>query len=115
MTNSYNSSYRVGRLSSFKQWQQIGAQFHRTEKETPVVLSKAMPRRCGSGSVETISGPFEGADAEATQSSTYLLAKSSFIFNGPLVVGDTPLQRPEPPGLAVRLESAERFVAAKGR
>lgn len=73
-----------------------------------------MPRRCGSGSVETISGPFEGADAEATQNSTYLLAKSSFIFKGLLVVGDTPLQRPEPPGLAVRLESAERFMAGYG-
>jgi len=27
---------------------------------------------------------------------------------------DTPPERPEPPGLAVRLESAERFVAATG-
>jgi antirestriction protein ArdC len=30
------------------------------------------------------------------------------------VEGETPPQRPEPPGLAVRLESAERFVAATG-
>jgi len=27
---------------------------------------------------------------------------------------DTPPERPEPPGLAVRLESAERFVPATG-
>ncbi len=33
-----NTGYQVGCWSSFKQWQQIGAQLHRAEKETPVVL-----------------------------------------------------------------------------
>jgi hypothetical protein len=42
------------------------------------------------------------------------MAKSSYVFNAAQVEGDTPPQRPELPGLAVRLESAERFVAATG-
>ena len=61
-----------------------------------------------------ISGQFEGAAAEATEGGTYLLAKSSTVFNAAQVEADTPPERPERPGLAVRLESAERFVAATG-
>ena len=42
------------------------------------------------------------------------MAKSSTVFNAAQVKGDTPPDRSELPGLAVRLGSAERFVAATG-
>ena len=61
-----------------------------------------------------ISGQFEGAATEATGAGTYLMAKTSTDFNAAQVEDDTPPERTEPPGLAVRLESAERFVAATG-
>lgn len=73
-----------------------------------------MPRRGASGANGPIHGPFEGAAAEATQSGTYLMAKTSTVFNAAQVEGDRPPVRPELPGLAVRLESAERFVASTG-
>ncbi len=84
----------------------------RGEKGTPVVFYKEPPRRGGSGADGPISGQFEGAAAEATKPGTFIMAKSSHVFNAAQVEGDTPPERPEPPGLAVRLESAERFVAA---
>lgn len=71
-------------------------------------------RRGASGSGEPISGQFEVAAAEATGAGTYLLAKISTVFNAAQVEGDRPPLRPELPGLAVRLQSAERFVAATG-
>jgi hypothetical protein len=108
------TSYQDGRWASFKQWQQIGAQVRRGEKGTPVVFYKELPRRGGAAADGPISGQFEGAAAEATQSGTYLLAKTSYVFNAAQVEGATPPERPELPGLAVRLESAERFVAATG-
>jgi hypothetical protein len=40
--------------------------------------------------------------------------ESSTGFNAAQLEDDTLPERPEPPGLAVRLESAERFVAATG-
>jgi antirestriction protein ArdC len=42
------------------------------------------------------------------------MAKSSTVFNAAQVEGDTPPVPPELPGLAVQLESAERFLAATG-
>jgi antirestriction protein ArdC len=108
------TGYQDGRWASFKQWQQIGAQVRRGEKGTPVVFYKELPRRGGEEAGGTISGQFEGAAAEATKPGTYLMAKSSYVFNAAQVEGDTPPERPQPPGLAVRLESAERFVAATG-
>lgn len=109
------TGYQDGRWASFKQWQQIGAQVRRGEKGTPVFFYKELPRRGGDAAADgPISGQFEGAAAEATQSGTYLMAKTSYVFNAAQVEGDTPPQRPELPGLAVRLESAERFVAATG-
>ncbi len=62
----------------------------------------------------SISGQFEGAASEATKPGTFLMAKTSNVFNAVQVEGDKPPERPERPGLAVRLESAERFVAATG-
>ena len=108
------TGYQDGRWASFKQWQQIGALVRRGEKGTPVVFYKELPRRGGAAADGPISGQFEGAAAEATQSGTYLMAKTSTVFNAAQVEGDTPPVQPELPGLAVRLESAERFVAATG-
>jgi hypothetical protein len=109
------TGYQDGRWASFRQWQQIGAQVRRGEKGTPVVFYKELQRRGGdAASGGPISGQFEGAAAEATKPGTYLMAKTSYVFNAAQVEGDTPPQRPELPGLAVRLESAERFVAATG-
>ena len=60
------------------------------EKETPVVFTKELPRR---GSNEAtggpISGQFEDFAAEATGAGTYLLAKTSTIFNTAEVEGAT--------------------------
>ena len=61
-----------------------------------------------------ISSQFEGAASEATKPGTFLMAKTSNVFNAAQVEGDKPPERPQPPGLAVRLENAERFVAATG-
>ena len=109
------TGYQDGRWASFKQWQKIGAQVRLGEKGTPVVFYKELQLR---GTDEAagvpISGQFEGAAAEATEGGTYLLAKNSTVFNAAQVEADTPPERPERPGLAVRLESAERFVAATG-
>ncbi len=80
----------------------------------PVVFYKELPRRGGAAAAGPISDQFEGAAAEATGAGTYLMAKTSSVFNAAHVEGDTPPERTEPPGLAVRLESAERFVAATG-
>ena len=108
------TGYQDGRWASFKQWQQIGAQVRRGEKGTPVVFYKELPRRGGAAADGPISDQFEGAAAEATKPGTFLMAKTSYVFNAAQVEGDMPPQRPELPGLAVRLESAERFVAATG-
>jgi antirestriction protein ArdC len=75
------TGYQDGRWASFKQWQQIGAQVRRGEKGTPIVFYKEVPRRGASGADGPISGQFEGAAAEVTQGGTYLLAKSSTVFN----------------------------------
>ncbi len=81
----------------------------RAEKGTPVVFYKELPRRGGDAAAGgPISGQFEGAAAEATGSGTYLLTKTSYVFNAAQVDGDTL------PDFPVRLESAERFVAATG-
>jgi antirestriction protein ArdC len=101
----------VGELQAVAADRRSGA---RGEKETPVVFYKELPRRGGAAADGPISGQFKGAAAEATQSGTYLLAKTSHVFTAAHVEGDTPPERPELPGLAVRLESAERFVAATG-
>ncbi len=83
------------------------------EKGTPVVFNEELARRGGDAAAGgMISGPFEEAAAEATQGRTCLLAKTSYVFNAAPLEGATPPQRPELPGLAVRLKSAERFVAA---
>ncbi len=109
------TGYQDGRWATFKQWQQIGAQVRRGEKGTPIFFYKEVPRRGASGADGPISGQFEGAAAaEATGAGTYLLAKTSTVLNAAQVEGDRPPLRPELPGLAVRLESAERFVAATG-
>jgi hypothetical protein len=108
------TGYQDGRWASFKQWQQIGALVRRGDKGTQVVFYKELQRRGGAAADGPISGQFEGAAAEATQSGTYLMAKTSTVFNAAQVEGDTPPVQPELPGLAVRLESAERFVAATG-
>ena len=79
-----------------------------------MVFYKELQRRGGAAAAGPISGQLEGAAAEATGVGTYLLAKTSYVFNAAQVDGDTPPERPQPPGLAVRLESAERFVAATG-
>jgi antirestriction protein ArdC len=109
------TGYQDGRWASFKQWQQTGAQVRRGEKGTPVVFYKELQRR-GTDAAPggPISGQFEGAATEATGAGTYLMAKTSTGFNAAQVEDDTPPERTEPPGLAVRLESAERFVAATG-
>lgn len=106
------TGYQDGRWPSFKQWQQIGAQVRRGEKGTPVVFYKELARRDVEAAGGPISGQFEGAAAEATKPGTFLMAKSSYVFIAAQVEGDTPPDRPELPGLAVRLESAERIVAA---
>ena len=62
----------------------------RGEKGTPVVFYKELPRRGGAAADGPISGQFEGAAAEATQSGTYLLAKTTYVFNAAQVEGDTP-------------------------
>ena len=109
------TGYQDGRWASFKQWQQTGAQVRRGEKGSPVVFYKELQRR-GTDAAPggPISGQFEGAATEATGAGTYLMAKTSTRFNVAQVEDDTPPERTEPPGLAVRLESAERFVAATG-
>jgi antirestriction protein ArdC len=99
------TGYQDGRWASFKQWQQIGAQVRRGEKGTPVVFYKELQRRGGAAAAGPISGQLEGAAAEATGVGTYLLAKTSYVFNAAQVDGDTPPERPQPPGLAVRLLS----------
>jgi len=92
------TGYQDGRWASLKQWQQIGAQVRRGEKGTPVVFYKELPRRGGAAADGPISGQFKGAAAEATGAGTYLLAKTSYVFNAGQVEGDTPPVRPELPG-----------------
>jgi hypothetical protein len=76
------TGYQDGRWASFKQCQQIGAQVRWGEKGTPVVFTKTLPRRGGNAATGgPISGQFKESAAEATGAGTYLLAKSSTIFN----------------------------------
>ena len=58
---------------------------------TPVVFDKELQRRgTDAAAGGPISGQFEGAAAEATEGGTYLLAKTSTVFNAAQVEGDTP-------------------------
>jgi antirestriction protein ArdC len=91
------TGYQDGRSASFKQWQQIGAQVRRGEKGTPVVFYKELQCRGGAAAAGPISDQFEGAAAEAAEGGTFLLAKSSTVFNSTQVEGDTP-----PSGLSRR-------------
>jgi hypothetical protein len=50
------------------------------EMGTPIVFYKELPRRGHVAAGGPISGQREGAAAEATERSTYLLAKSSYVF-----------------------------------
>ena len=84
------------------------------EKGTPVVFYRVLPRRGGAAADGPISGQFVEAAAEATKPGTFLMGKTSYVFNEAQLEGDTPHERPELPGLQVRLESAERFVPATG-
>jgi antirestriction protein ArdC len=91
------TGYKDGRWASFKRWQQIRAQVRRGEKGTAIVFFKELQRRGDAAADGPISGQFEGAAAEATKPVTFLMAKSSYVFNAAQVEGDTPPQRPEPP------------------
>ena len=62
-----------------------------------VAFYKELQRRGGAAAAGSISNQFEGAAAEATEGGTYLLAKSSAVFNSTQVEGDTP-----PSGLSRR-------------
>ena len=102
------NSHQDGRWASFRQWQQIGAQVRRGEKGTPVVFTKELPPRGGNAATGgPISGQFEESAAEATGAGTYLLAKTSTIFNTAEVEGET-LLAPSPsttPGSQIRLSA----------
>jgi hypothetical protein len=57
---------------------------------TPVVFYKELQRRGGDAAAGgPISGQFEQAAAEATKAGTYLMAKTSYVFNAAKVEGDT--------------------------
>ena len=62
-----------------------------------MVFYKELQRRGGAAADGPISGQFEGAAAEATGAGTYLLTKSSTVFNSAQVEGDMP-----PSGLSRR-------------
>jgi len=62
-----------------------------------VALYKELQRRGGAAAAGPISDQFEGAAAEAAEGGTFLLAKSSTVFNSTQVEGDTP-----PSGLSRR-------------
>ncbi|WP_051017108.1 ArdC family protein [Cyanobium gracile] len=93
------AGYQDGRWASFRQWQQISTQVRRGEKGTPVVFYEEMPRRGGGGVDGPIRGQFEEAAAEATGSGNYLLAKTNYVFKAAQVEGNTPPERPQPPGV----------------
>ena len=60
-----------------------------------MVFYKELQRRGTDGAAGgPISGQFKGAAAEATDGGTYLLAKTSTIFNAAQVEGDTPQSGP---------------------
>lgn len=90
--------FSSGTWGTYRQWQAKGAQVRKGEKAALIVFYKPMERN----EIDTETGTLE--------SSRYMFARASWVFNADQVDGWTPPSSESVANPAQILESAERFV-----